>query len=240
MVRALPVRPVPGPPAIPGRRRFVSALGAAALAALLADCASPPPLPRPLDPSRAPRVGDSWRYGYRSEQRKNVPPATFDIAIISVTAQGITDRLTLAGEAGVASDFLFTSQLALVARPLGSGAVYEFSPYLEAFGPIPEGGYGLTMPLADLATPWGGKAQRVGVEQVTVPAGAFEATRVDIEGWRDFVDGMDNEITPVHIHASAWFASRAKRLVRFTFTTQAQRLNYLSRDLTELLSYQVA
>ncbi len=237
MLRSPHVRLVSRSPESPGRRRLVSALGAGALMALLPDCATPPAPPRPLDPALAPRAGDSWRYGYRSELKK-LAPATLDIAVVSVADQGITDRLSLGGAA--ASDYPYTLQYALVARPVGAGAVYEFSPYLEAYGPVPAGTFNLTMPLADLATPWGGSAQRVGVEQVSVPAGTFQATRVAIAGWRSFVDGMDNEITPVHISATAWFAPAVKRYVRFSFVMQSQRLDYVSRDQTELLSYRVA
>jgi hypothetical protein len=218
------------------RRSLLAAAGAATLAALVGACATPLPPLRPVDRTRAPRVGDTWRYGYRSEWR-NVPPRTLDVAVISVTDQGIGDRLTVDGAQSPWAEQLFTSQLAIVARALSGVLVHEFSPYLEAFGPLPAAGV-VTVPPPAWGTTWSVTAQVRGTEQVNVPAGSFAATRVDIFGSRFFVQ-MDDAADPVRIYATAWFAAAVKRFVRFSYLTEAFRLNPLTRDHIELLSYRI-
>jgi hypothetical protein len=50
---------------------------------------------------------------------------------------------------------------------------------------------------------------------------------------------MDDAADPVRIYATAWFAPAVKRLVRFSYMTEAQRLNPLVRDHLDLVSYRV-
>lgn len=229
--------PSSGMPLSSIRRRLVGALGAGALGALAGACATPLPPPRPVDRARAPRIGDNWRYGYRSEWG-NVAPRTLDVAVVSVTDQGIGDRLAVDGAQTPWAEQLFTSQFAIVARALSGVLVHEFSPYLEAFGPVPLEGPVIVPPPA-WGTSWTVTARLRGTEQVTVPAGSFAATRVEIFGSRFFIQ-MDDAADPVRLYATAWFAPAAKRVVRFSYFTQAQRLNPLVRDHIELLSFRVA
>lgn len=217
------------------RRRVVAGLGA--LVGLAAGCATPLPPLRAVDRARAPRVGDTWRYAYRSEW-KNVAPHAVDVAVVTVTDQGIGDRLTVDGTPSPSSDQLFTSQLAIVARVLPGVLVHEFSPYLESFGPIPQQGP-VVVPPPDWGTAWSVGARVAGVEQILVPAGRFDAARVEIYGSRPFIQ-MDDAADPVWIYATAWLASAVKRVVRFSYMTQAHRLNPLARDHLELVNFRVS
>jgi hypothetical protein len=218
------------------RRRLVAALGAGVAAGFAPGCATPLPPPRPVDRARAPRVGDAWRYAYRSEW-KNVAPHMLDVAVVTVADQGIGDRLTVDGAASPSADQLFTSQFAIVARVLPGVLVHEFSPYLESFGPIPAQGP-VAVPPPGWGTAWSVGARVAGAEQILVPAGRFDATRVEIFGSRPFIQ-MDDAADPVRIYATAWFAPAVKRLVRFSYMTEARRLNPLVRDHLELVSYRV-
>jgi hypothetical protein len=217
---------------------LVAALGAGALAGLFGACATTLP-PRPVDRARAPRVGDTWRYGYRSEWRQDAP-RTLDYAVVSVTDQGIGDRLTLDGAANPWEDRLFVSGFALVPRPFPGLVVNEFAPYLDAFGQLVPGDFAVAMPPAQFGSAWSGVARVLGPEQVNTPAGAFAATRVQFNGSRPFLSGMDDAADPVRIFAAAWYVPAVKRIVRFDFFSQAFRLNPLTRDHYELLSYRVA
>ena len=220
-----------------GRRRLVAALGAGGAAALLGACATALP-PRPVDRARAPRIGDAWRYAYRSEWKQE-PPRMVDYAVVSVTDQAIGDRLTLDGTASPWDDRPFGSGFALVARPFPGLVVRDFSPYLEAFGPLAPGVFAVAMPPEQFGTAWSGTARVLGVEQVITAAGAFAATRVQLYGGRPFLSGMDDAADPVQIYATAWYAPAVKRLVKFDFLTQALRLNPLARDHYELASYRL-
>jgi hypothetical protein len=221
----------------PERRRLVAALGAGALAGLLGACATTLP-PRPVDRARAPRVGDSWRYAYRSEWKQDAP-RRLDYAVVSITEQGIGDRLTLDGAATPWEDRLFTSGFALVPRPFPGLVVNDFSPYLDAFGPLVPGDFAVAMPPAQFGSAWSGTARVLGPEQLATAAGTLTATRVKFNGARPFLSGMDDAADPVQIYATAWFVPAVKRIVKFDFLTQAQRLNPLTRDHYELASYRL-
>jgi hypothetical protein len=221
----------------PRRRRFLAALGGAAL---VGGCVTPMLPPRPLDPARAPRPGDRWVYGYRSDWA-NVPPRNVLVEVVAVSDKGILDRVIAEGDAGASAERLFGPQLAIVATPLGGVLLHEFSPYLDAFGALPPGEFAIALPPATWGTTWSGSARLAGTERVIVPAGAFDTARVDILGSRIFLRGqMDDAIDPVRLFATAWFAPAVKRCVRFSFATQAARLNPLARDHLELASFKVS
>jgi hypothetical protein len=219
------------------RRRLVGALGAGTLVGLLGACATTLP-PRPVDRMRAPRVGDTWRYAYRSDWKQD-RPRMLDYAVVSVTEQGIGDRLTLDGAASPWEDRLFVSGFALVPRPFPGLVVDDFSPYLEAFGPLAPGNYAVAMPPVQFGSAWSGTARVLGVEPLITAAGSFSATRVQIYGGRPFLSGMDDAADPVQIIAMAWYAPAVKRIVKFDYLTQALRLNPLSRDHYELVTFRV-
>jgi len=221
---------------MPNRRRVISGLGAGAVAALVGACAAPATLsPRTLITNRAPRVGATFTYGYRSDWNA-VGPRTLIYTVTAVTGQGVQDRLAQQGAPGSGGERLFTSAWEIAARPLTNLMVHEFSPYLLAFGDAPIGErVNVTQPPANWGPKWITTARAVGTERVSVPAGSFDAVRVEILGTRLFVAGqMDSAGDPVRLYATAWLAPAVKRTVRFTYQTQAAQLNLLSRDHYEL------
>lgn len=222
----------------PGRRRLISGLGAGAVMAAAGGCVAPTLAPRTVVTSDAPRVGSVWTFGYRSEWSA-VAPRTLTYTVAAVTSQGIQDRLAQQGVPGSGGDRLFTSVWEVADRPLTDLMVHEFSPYLLAFGNVPIGErVNVTMPPANWGTSWTTTARAVGTERVSVPAGSFDAVRVEILGTRLFIAGqMDSAADPVRLYATAWLAPAAKRAVRFTFQTQAAQLNLLSRDHYELQGF---
>jgi len=229
------------PPLAPWtRRRVLKGLGAGTLGALFGGCAAPPQAPlRPLDRAVAPRVGDTWRYQYTSAWR-NVPPRMLEVRVIEVTGEDVRDRLSADGDAA-GDERRFASALAMVARPLSGLLVHEFSPYLAAFGGFPAGGsFAVTLPPPSWGTQWMASATLRGTERITVPAGSFDALRVDILGTRFFIRGqMDDAIDPVRLYATVWYAAGAKRVVQSARSTQAAGLNILERDQYQLISHRL-
>ncbi len=221
----------------PARRRVISGLGAGAVVALVGGCVAPTLAPRTVVTGSAPSVGATWTFGYRSDWSA-VAPRTLTYTVTAVSDQGIQDRLVLQGEPG-GGDRLFTSAWEVAARPLTNLMVHEFSPYLLAFGAVPTGErINVTMPAVNWGTTWTTTARAVGTERVSVPAGTFDAVRIEILGSRLFVAGqMDNTADAVRVYATAWLAPAVRRSIRFTFQTQAAALNLLSRDHFELQSY---
>lgn len=227
-----------GTPALPGRRRVIAGLGAGAVAALVGGCAGTTLAPRTVDAGLAPKVGASWTYGYRSDWSQ-IAPRTLIYTVIAVNEQGIQDRLAQQGAPGSGGERLFTSAWEIADRPLTQLMVHEFSPYLLAFNDVPIGErVTVTMPPANWGTTWTTTARAVGTERVSVPAGTFDAMRIEILGTRLFISGqMDPNSDAVRLYATAWLAPAVKRTVRFSFQTQAAALNLLSRDHFELQSF---
>jgi hypothetical protein len=230
--------PTEEPPRNPGRRSAIAGIGAGALAALLGGCVGATLAPRALDTERAPRVGASWIYGYRSGWSQ-IAPRTLVYTVTVVNGQGVQDRLTQQGDPNSGGERLFTSIWEIASRPLTNLMVHEFSPYLLAFGDVPTGErVSVSMPPVEWGTTWTTTARAVGSESVSVPAGTFNALRVEILGTRLFLGGqMDPAAAAVRLYATAWLAPAVKRTVRFTFQTQAAQLNLLARDYYELQSF---
>jgi hypothetical protein len=221
-------------PVSPRRRQFLGALVASALGG----CAAPPVLPpRSVENAAAPRVGDTWTYHYTSIFRA-LPPRTLEVRLLEIGPAGLRDRIAFVGEPG-GEEHAFTSAVEMVERPLADFPVYEFSPYLQAFGALPAE--------ASVAVPppsWGqsftGRGRLRGVERLTVPAGSFEAARVDYEISRTPGGTLQRRIDPVFTLATVWYAAAVKRPVQWHLTTRAGALNILVDDSYRLAGYRTA
>jgi hypothetical protein len=220
------------------RRRLVLACGGAALAGLAAGCATPPAVPlRPIVAAQAPRVGDAWRYRYTSGW-KNVAPRTVIVQVSAVSTDSVRDALSVEGASGMAEGD-FTSRLEIAQRAAGGLDVVELSPYLQAFDALQPGAQAqVAMPPARWGSEWMGSARFAGMERVAVPAGTFDAVRVDVYGRRFFLVGqMDDAVHAVKLYVTAWYAAQVKRYVRLAVESWAAGLNPLARDLYELDEY---
>ena len=161
-----------------------------------------------------------------------------EVRVMEVADEGVSDRLSAEGQPG-GDERRFGSALAVVARPLSGLLVHEFSPYLAAFGGFPAGGgsFAVSLPQPSWGTQWTATATPRGTERLTLPAGSFDALRVDIYGTRFFIRGqMDDAIDPVKLYSTVWYAPAAKRVVQLTRITQAAALNELERDQYQLIA----
>ena len=220
------------------RRELLGAFGAGALGAWLGGCATSPILPpRPVDSAAAPRVGDTWLYQYTSVFR-SVPPRTLEVRLLEAGPAGLRDRLAAEGAPG-SEDHLFTSALEMVERPLSGSSFFEFSPYLQAFGALPAEG-AVAAPTPNWGRPFAGRARLRGTERVTVPAGSFEAVRMDIEISRTPYGTLQPRIDPAFTLATVWYAPGPKRAVQWKLVTRASALNVLVDDTYQLASYRPA
>jgi hypothetical protein len=187
-----------------------------------------------------PSVGDSWRYQYRSDWR-TVPPQTIDYTVTEVSPAAIRDRMTVAGLPG--EDLrTFTAKIEEVNRALPGFAASEFSPYLQAFTALAPGTRlaAPAMPRDSMfGLPWSIWVKVAGPERVTVPAGTFDAIRVDLTGSRPPAY-LNTVAEPAYLYQTVWFAPGPKRVVRQHRILQAWALNQLERDHYELASFKVA
>lgn len=218
------------------RRRVIIGGAVGALAAVV----SPRLLAQQPAGRAVPSVGDTWRYQYRSAWR-TIAPQTIDYTVAEVSPTAIRDRMTAVGLPG--EDVrTFTSRIEEVRRVLPGFEASEFSPYLQAFTPLAAG---TSLPAPSMppdsmfGLPWSILVRVGGPERVTVPAGTFDAIRVDLRGGRPPAY-LNTVAEPSYLYEMVWFAPGPKRVVRHHRILEAWALNQLQRDTYELVSYKVA
>lgn len=225
---------------------MLGGLGGVTLGAWLGGCATPTAAPlRPIDPAMAPRAGDAWRYEFRSVFR--LPAArTLEVRVLEAGPEGVRDRFAV--EDGADGDErAFTSALEMAERPLlpprrlvdrlvPTLTVVEFSPYLLAFGALPDDGPVAT-PMPNAGPAFTGRARLRGNERVTVPAGSFDAIRMDFDISRTPSVTLRPRLDPVWTLGTVWYAPAVKRPVRWTIVTRASERNVVADDTYELASY---
>ena len=117
----------------------------------------------------------------------------------------------------------------------------EFSPYLGAFNDL--GGLGTQR---GFATPsadgqwgqWYSEARVLGREAVTVPAGQFNAYKVEVSSNRQPSGGAGSmQVEPVRIHYMIWYAPEVKRYVKMQRRLIVASGSENEKDLFELVSH---
>jgi len=117
----------------------------------------------------------------------------------------------------------------------------EFSPYFGAFVDLLQQG-----PLTDLPTPdldpvwprWQSQARVLGRESVQVPAGRFDAVKVEVWSNRERTgSSTEARLEPVRVHYLIWYAPAVKRYVRMQRRVTTADNTESEKDEFELLSY---
>jgi hypothetical protein len=215
------------------RRRAMGAILALAATALGgcagrgsgAGVASPMVGPNLAVPEATPRAGDRWRYLFTSGW-PGTPPIRFTCRVTGVTATSVSDVLSVDGLAGE-QPMTFTGRLDMAVRKLNGLSLTEFAPYVQAFTPL-EAQLWTDVPVAiGSSAPQAAyvRAQVNIMQTVTVPAGTFSATRVELGS--QTADGGQ-------MSAVAWFAPQAKRWVKLTYDTWNPRNQPIDRSTFEL------
>lgn len=174
---------------------------------------------------------------------------TLEIRVLEVGPEGLRDRITAEGEPD-GEEHAFSSALEMVERPIGVErrlidrvvprlAVVEFSPYLQAFGALPQAGP-VAVPRPAFGPAFTGRARLRGGERVTVPAGSFDAVRMDYDVSRTPSPTLRPRLDPVFILGAVWYAPAVKRPVRWTVVTRADQQNVIGDDTYELESHRPA
>ncbi|MBX3611437.1 MAG: toll/interleukin-1 receptor domain-containing protein [Hydrogenophaga sp.] len=201
---------------------------------------SPPPsatasVPNPSTNDRLPRVGERWTYRF-SGKWPSSPRRDVTIAVAELREDLVTDRL---------SDNAGTSELR---RSRAGQAAFinwpslglEFSPYLAT------GDIGAWRGDSDVKTPWpdpqwtgwSSQAKLVGRESVTVPAGRFNAYKVEIWSNRMPTGGAATlTLEPIRVRTLVWYAPEARRYVRLQRQVHSAGGQEIDRDLLELVSH---
>lgn len=168
--------------------------------------ARPPLLPAP---------GDTWTYRYVDGfRRAEVARLTYRIDAVSET--GVGELLRVSNRPDYQSHIVVAREPRFAGHPGLDYAPPDLAPYLQAFYRLDDGA---SLPPvkrvfssdATIEMPM----RIVGHEQVTVPAGTFDAIKVVAEGrGSTFINR-----TPLYSIVTIWYAPAAKRFVKFDART---------------------
>lgn len=208
-----------------------------------AEAAPKPPVAEPATPKVAvaarspllPSPGDTWSYRYVDGfRRAEVARMTYRIDAVSET--GVNELLRVSNRPD------YQSRIEVAREPRFSGhpgldyAPPDLAPYLQAFYRLDDGA-----PLPTVKRQLSSDAtiempmRIVGREQVTVPAGTFDAVKVVAEG-RGYT--FINRI-PVHSIVTIWYAPAAKRFVKVDARTYERNVPQ-ELAVFELVDYKLA
>jgi hypothetical protein len=193
-------------------------------------------------PANAPRVGDTWTYAYEDRQyRRGDKSRKYTIIVGESTEAAIVD--VVQGPSGASLKRTFPRQ--------GSHAVVrddwiDVVPYLLAYVSPDVNAVSRLRPQV-LDNPRNGvtgqptfavtsaRLNRVR-EQITVPAGRFEAIRVDYYGTYDDINASHMARTPPsRLNIQVWYSPQVKRMIKMT----AQSIRGTYSTSVELESFRV-
>jgi len=193
--------------------------------------------------SSLPQPGDTWTYNVRNGGQV---VDTLKVAVVDLSATQLTETLT----EGKSAQFKAARSFGLSFDPThgfqeselpGRFFLAEFSPYV---GPA-RGDVGreweeihakLTITLGGkVREEWRLKVKVVGAERVQVPAGEFDALKVEVVSdrhrWADFGDGI--------VRLEFWYAPEVKRTVKMVRRLEGSKVIVSYTDVYELASYKV-
>lgn len=215
---------------------------AVALAPVSPPVAAPPPTPpvARTEPAAAadgvaPRVGESWTYR-TSGKWPTSPKRNIVIAVQSVANGVVTDGLRAEGIAADVRRSTGAKPMFMSWNEIGT----EFSPYLAAYNDMNSLGTlrGFATPdVGGYWTQWYSEGKVIGQETVTVPAGSFQAHKVEVWSNRRATGGPTQAgIEPVRIQYLIWYAPSAKRYVKMQRRVISASGAENERDVFELVA----
>ena len=211
------------------------------IALIVPDQPAPAPAVVPAaDTSAFPRAGDSWTYRYVNGWRKS-SPQTVTVKVEESEGGRVKDRMSLAGGSG-ADQRSHDGKLEAGERTLGGGvSVVELLPYVQSLlqaGLKP----GQEKDFPDIAV--GGeiiriKAKLIGQEKISVPAGSFDALRLEIVGLPAKPQNAQasGHMAVGFVTHTLWFAPEVRRIVKLEHRTANVSQRPLDNDTLELVSF---
>jgi hypothetical protein len=188
------------------------------------------------------RVGDRWKYRLNYTGRD---VGTVNVEIREVNGSRVTEQITLDGfkgfrtERDVETKFEPTRFQSAVVFP-GGYQLAEIAPYFPPGTELKQGQFWRELP-GDFALQHIGKrallsnARVVGKEQVNVPAGRFEAWRVESSSEATSYNGQ-----PLSIACTFWYAPTMSRAVRVSITTHSSYAPFVLTETYDLAAFERA
>ena len=194
----------------------------------------------PSLPSSLPRPGDRWKYQY-VDGFNGMAKEVFVHEVVAAKPGEIDEKMYLDGGKAVGDERAFTANeaLTLAERPLRKVERAEFGPYLQAFQTkMPLGRFGPINYASPNGPPWQFTGRVLGNELVSVPAGTFDAMKIELNGTRG-AGGGPPRAAPVQARYVIWYAPKAKRYVKDQVELWNQYFQPLSKDRFELVEFKL-
>ncbi len=199
------------------------------------------PIPVPAGTTALPVAGERWLYRSSGKWRTS-PKRRIEVVARSVAGTVVTDTLNVLEPAGTGAAELRRSR---GDKPdfIGWNAIGpEFSPYFGAFVDLLRQGSLSGLPTPDFDPQWTGwlsQATVLGRDTVQVPAGTFEAIKVEVWSNRRPTGTLAQaQLEPVRVHYLIWYAPQTKRYVRMQRRITSAGHSESESDVFELVSHQ--
>lgn len=233
--------------------KIIPAIPCAALLGTLAGCqTAPPPALNPPAQAEAPRlaIGDHWVYRHRDGFTR-LPLGVFTQTITAIDGDVVT--LQVKNESGMSvATHQFTRDWNWLDKPMTNLQRFRYAPPYRAFQfPLAAGAeWSSQMKIVDVANEKAYNLARVDGraldwQRITVPAGAFDAIRVERAA---FSGTGDSFRTQEHIVETDWYSPAVNNLVagsyRSSYRIKAAKPNsiwyYGDWTLVELVEYRAS
>jgi hypothetical protein len=190
--------------------------------------------------STLPLKGERWTYR-SSGKWPTSPRRRIDVVVQSVAGEVVTEALRVLEPAVERSSEERRSRGRQLDFVAWTGIGIEFSPYFGAFVDLKEQRSLSGMETPDL-TPlwrrWFSSLKVLGQESVSVPAGTFDAYKVEVWSNRFATgDRMTAGAEPVRVHYLVWYAPQVKRYVKMRRQIVMADTSESELDVFELVSH---
>jgi hypothetical protein len=216
---------------------------AAAAPETKAPVAPPVATPSPL-PATLPRIGDSWEYRMRSKWT-TVPVRTYTHQVTAVSAREVAQTMSVGASADSAAVRQAFTPGSRWVEWRGPGLyLLEFNPFLGAFGALQNATAITDLPAMPPENPmygnWVTRGKIRGSESVTVPAGTFQAIKIEMDSTRAPIESAGGQSRePIRTVLTVWYAPEVKRTVKMLRVVLTPTGAHLDEDTYELVKYRV-
>jgi hypothetical protein len=174
-----------------------------------------------------------------------VPARTYTYRVTAASTGQIAQTISVGGGAdGAAAQQVFTPGTRFVEWRGPGFYLLEFNPFLGAFGTLQNATAMTDLPPMPPENPmygnWTSRARVRGSESVTVPAGTFDAQKLEIDSTRPPIEsagGRSRE--PIRTLLTVWYAPDVKRIVKMLRVVLTPEGMHLEEDTYELVRYRV-
>ncbi|MFV0662972.1 MAG: TIR domain-containing protein [Denitromonas sp.] len=194
------------------------------------------PAPAPVVRTH-PQPGETWIYQSRGKWPTS-PTRTLHFTTDRVDGTTVYEKMSIT--APQASRAILRRSPGTQATLIDWGDIgWEFSPWLAAFDPPNEAGRWRGIGTPALEGRWDGWstiAKVDGRDRIRVPAGTFDAVRIEVWSTRRATGGSAmRDIEPTTVHFDIWYAPEARRYIKMVRITKAATNAEIEKDTFELV-----